>query len=175
LTIFEIGNKRYRFGAGDARLALAGYAFGSREVMPSRAKILRGAFSRELAPVWGYRTYDCVLPSTGEDFSDLDILVAAGLNGRLDAPAVAALQLATRRAFPALADAASAGKEFADLSSEELGDRPAEGTVGRLLAEAWLQMMATPNVGVALTHKYYSRCFTLSVRTCPLCVRSAGG
>lgn len=150
---FEIGRGTFRFAAADARLALAGYAFGTREIQPSRAPALRDAFERELAPRWGYLTYDCVRPSAGDDFSDQDILVAAGLNGRLDVAAFGALQLATRRAAPALADAAQAGTDFADLTSGELADSPAEGTIGWSLTEAWRQMMATPDVGVALTHK----------------------
>jgi hypothetical protein len=77
--------------------------------------------------VWGYRTYGCVLASAGDDFSDLDILAASGLNGRLHARAIAALQLATRRAAPALGDAAKAGKEFTGLPFDELGDSPAKG------------------------------------------------
>jgi hypothetical protein len=151
---FEIGAGRYRFSLKDARLAVAGYAFGTREIAPpSTPKILRGAFEPELVPRWGYRTFDCIPASEGEAFSDSDILVAAGLNGRLDVDSVAALRVATTRATGFVAAAARAAKNFGDLHYDELGDRPPEGTAGKLMMLAWRQMMATPNVGIALTHK----------------------
>lgn len=147
----EIGSGKFQFSTGDARLAVAGYAFGTRVIEPDRT--MAGAFEPELAPLWGYRTYDCVPASAGDDFSNLDILVAAGLNGRLDISAVGALQVAARRAAPWLARAVRAGMDFADLPRGDLADDPPHGTVGWSLSEAWRQMMATPDVGVALTHK----------------------
>jgi Family of unknown function (DUF6308) len=150
---FQICGGKFRFSVADARLAVAGYAFGTRSVLPGQAGVLRGAFEPEPAPRWGYRTYDCVAASTGDDFTDLDILVASGLNGRLDVASVGALQLACRRAAHPLAKATLAGEDFANLTCGELAARPAEATTGWWLSEAWRQMMATPDVGTALTHK----------------------
>jgi hypothetical protein len=125
----------------EAKSALAGYAFGVRAV------------GDEMAPRWGYRTYDCVPASPGPDFSNLDILVAAGLNGQLDVDAIGALQIATRRAAPYLAQAADRRQAFCELTLAELSDSPQAGTEGWLLTQAWQQMMKTPDVGRALTHK----------------------
>jgi Family of unknown function (DUF6308) len=137
----SIAGGRWTFTLGDAKAAVAGYAFAVRVV------------GDELAPRWGYRTYDCVPASPGPDFSDLDILVAAGLNGELDVDAIGALQLATRRAAPYLAAAADRGQEFTELTLAELSDNPRAGTTGWLLTQAWQQMMNTADVGRALTHK----------------------
>jgi hypothetical protein len=76
----------------EAKAAVAGYAFGTAETA--------GPSGTELRPRWAYRTYDCIPASPGETFSDLDILVAAGLNARLTAWSIAAAQLAVRRAAP---------------------------------------------------------------------------
>jgi hypothetical protein len=114
---------------------------------------MTGAFEPELAPCWGYRTYDCIPASAGDDFSDVDILVASGLNGQLNITAVGALQVAVRRAATWLAHAARARTDFADLARGELADDPPHDTIGWALTEAWRQMMATPDIGIALTHK----------------------
>jgi Family of unknown function (DUF6308) len=137
----SLAAKRWTITLDEAKAAVAGYAFAVREV------------GEERAPRWGYRTYDCVPASPGPDFSDLDILVAAGLNGELDVAAIGALQLATRRAAPYLAEAADRGQELGRLTLAELADNPPAGTTGWLLDKAWKQMMSTPDVGRALTHK----------------------
>jgi hypothetical protein len=148
---FDIGNGRFRFSASDARAPSPGTP--SARASSSRIGLWPGAFEPELAPRWGYRTYNCIPASAGDDFSELDILVARGLDGRLEIPAVAALQVAVRRASPWLAQAARIGTDFADLPRGELADDPPHGTVGWSLTGAWRQMMATPDVGLALTHK----------------------
>jgi hypothetical protein len=68
-------------------------------------------------------------------------------------PAIGALQLATHRAGPLLASAAARGQEYTGLALAELADDPPGGTTGRLLNLAWREMMRTPDIGVALTHK----------------------
>lgn len=137
----SIARRRWTITLDEAKAAVGGYAFAVREV------------NAELAPRWAYRTYDCIPASSRPDFSDLDILVAAGLNGDLDVAAIGALQLATRRAGPYLARAAVQGPEFDKLTLAELADNPPPGTTGWLLDQAWQQMMSTPDVGRALTHK----------------------
>jgi len=160
----EIGVGQFHISPDDARLAVLGYAFGTREVRPS-PKAFSGAFEQELAPRWGYCTHDCIARSDDTEFTDLDVLVAAGLNGRLGVDSVAALKLATGRAAGSVAAAAKivavaaraandgVRLSFADLASNELAGDPPEGSIGALLAQAWRQMMSTPGVGVALTHK----------------------
>lgn len=137
----SLARGRWQFTLAEAKAAVAGYAFAMR------------AIGSERAPWWAYRTYDCVPASPGPGFSDLDILVAAGLNGRLDVSAIGALQLATHRAGPLLASAAARGQVFTGLALAELADDPPGGTTGRLLNLAWREMMSTPDIGVALTHK----------------------
>jgi hypothetical protein len=68
-------------------------------------------------------------------------------------PRWGALQLAVKRAAAPLAEAARRGKDFTSLTSEELADDPPPDTAGWYLTRAWSQMMDTPDVGVALTHK----------------------
>ena len=137
----SLAAERWTIGLDEVKAAVAGYAFAVRDVGDERA------------PRWAYRTYDCVPASPGPDFSDLDIMVAAGLNGELDVAAIGALHLATRRAGPYLAQAAGRGQEFGRLTLGELADNPPAGTAGWLLNEAWKQMMSTPDAGRALTHK----------------------
>ena len=57
-------------------------------------------------------------------FSDLDILVAAGLNAQLGVNAIGALQVATRQAGPLLAAAAERGLAFTELPLDKLADAP---------------------------------------------------
>ena len=82
----RIGAGRWEIPLDDAKAAVAGYAFAEQEL------------GEEQAPKWGYRTFDCIPASPGAEFSDLDILVAAGLNAQLDVNAIVALRLATGRA-----------------------------------------------------------------------------
>lgn len=42
------------------------------------------AFASHTVPRYAYRAYDCVPASDGSRFSDLDLLVTAGLNARVD-------------------------------------------------------------------------------------------
>src|ERR1022692_3208031 len=121
-----IGAGRIEIKPECARLAVLGYAFDPREVQPSPGKSFRGAFEPQAASHWGYRTYDCIARSEGEEFNDLDVLVAAGLNGRVGVDSVAALRLAAGRAAEPLAIAVRAARDrgnltFADLDSQELG------------------------------------------------------
>lgn len=104
-------------------------------------------------PRWAYRTFGCIPASPGADFSDLDILVAAGLNAQPDVNAIGALQLATRKAAPYLATAAARGPAFTELPPTELGNDPSGGSTGWLLTQAYEQMLATRHVGRARAHK----------------------
>ena len=118
----RIGAGRWEISLDDAKAAVAGYAFAERKA------------GDELAPRWGYRTFDCIPASPGAGFSDLDILVAAGLNAQLGVNAIGALQVATRQAGPLLAAAAERGPAFTELPLEELADAPPPGSTGWLLA-----------------------------------------
>jgi hypothetical protein len=117
-----IGAGRWDIPLDDAKAAVAGYAFAERRL------------GDEKAPKWGYRTFDCIPASPGAEFSDLDITVAAGLNAQLDIDAIAALQLATRRAQPYLTAAVEREQRFTELPPAELNDEPPRGSTGWLLA-----------------------------------------
>jgi hypothetical protein len=136
-----------------AKLLVAGFAFGTRPVAPKPKLFPQQPFQPVQLPRWGYQTYDCVPASESEEFSDIDLFVAAGLNGRLDVAAITALPNATSRAGPHFWNAAHFGVNLADLSSAELADSPPSNSVGAELIAAWQQMTATPEIGIALTHK----------------------
>lgn len=112
----RIGAGRWEISLDDAKAAATGYAFAGRKTGNGQA------------PKWGYRTFDCIPPSPGADFSDLDILVAAGLNAQLGVNAIGALQVATRQAAPLLAEAAERGPVFTELPLDELTGTPPPGT-----------------------------------------------
>jgi hypothetical protein len=140
--LIRIASGRWAIPLENAKAAVAGYAFATRPV-----------HEQDRAPKWAYKTYDCVPASPGEDFSDLDIFVADGLNAHLDVNAVGALQVAVRRAARDLADAARHQHQLVDLPVEELSDDPPPDSIGWLLTRAYRQMESTRYVGLARAHK----------------------
>ena len=151
MAMIEMAVGQLRLTQDQARLAVAGYAFGSCTIHPKKA--FDGAFQADRVPRWGYQTFDCVPASAGEEFNVADVLVASGLNGRLDVRAIAVLHSAANRAAGPLATAERLQPSFADMSSAELSDHPPDSSAGEALSRAWQQMMATRRVGTALTHK----------------------
>jgi hypothetical protein len=130
-----------QYSLADAKESVAGYAFADRPVRTATA------------PKWGYRTYDCIQAGPGPGFEPTDILVPAGLNGRLDVKAIGALQGVMPRVKPLMAEAASRAPDFTGLELSELADRPPSGSVGSLLTQSWALMKDTTGIGTALTHK----------------------
>ncbi len=119
--------------------------------MLTLSRRFRGAFTAH--HVYAYRTYDCVPASTGPRFSDLDLLVSAGLNARPDVTALAALRSFADRAARHLEAAHALQPDFLQLARTELGDDPPEQSAGWHLREAWRQGMATPWQDVARVYK----------------------
>jgi len=132
---------------------VAGYAFGTEAVSFDPQGRVPVGDAPTLAPVprWGYRSYDCV-PTTSGPLTELDMLVANGLNGQLDLSAC----LAVRAVAPAV-DAALARIPvdlcFWQLGAGDVAAVPAPESDAWWIWRAWWLLIGTPGVGIALTHK----------------------
>jgi hypothetical protein len=149
--MFRLAGSSAVYSYDEARATVESYALATREIAPK--KRWADAFEVEQIRLSGYWTYDCVPPSEGVLFSDLDLLVTAGLNARVDARTVALLRSFADRAAEHLDAAHTAQPDFLDYSRDELGGDPPADTAGRYLNEAWRQGMATPKLGLARVHK----------------------
>ncbi len=112
-----------------------------------------GAFASEEVPRFAYRAYDCIPASEGSEFTDLDLLVTAGLNARIDMRALARLRSFAGRAAADLDLAHTMQPDFLDLARDEVGNNPLPGSAGWHLYRAWEQGMATPMLEIARVHK----------------------
>lgn len=142
------------FSEEEARLIIAGYALGRTErIQLKPIEGCEGLTDSDLDfPRWGYRTYDCILPSPGSTCEPIDYLVVSGLNGQIDVSAVAALQVACPLAFAELSKV-SGDVGFWELDEDRLTAFPKERCREQHLWRAWCHMMTMPQLGVALTHK----------------------
>jgi hypothetical protein len=131
--------------------AVREYAFGTVTIDPDPQ--FPGAFAPHTVPRYAYRTYDCIPASDGPGFSDLDLLVTAGLNARIDMTTFVRLRSFADRAADHLDAAHHLQPDFVRLHRDEVGDDPPEGSAGWHLFEAWRQGMATPGLRVARVHK----------------------
>lgn len=141
----------------EAFFVVLGYAFGTR---PFKWRRPRGAIgerpSATTARRWGYQTYDCVDRHPGTALAGADLLVAAGLNARIDVSVVASLLAVEPEASEALASLPPEGGNvrFWDLERDDLtGQPPEEGSLAWQLWRAWSVLMGAGDVGVAVTHK----------------------
>jgi hypothetical protein len=83
----------------EEQLVLAGYCFGTREVARKKPTDHRGQHIQPYLAIdplqamagFGYTTYDCVDADQGPSLRPVDLLVPAGLNGRLDVDVLAGL------------------------------------------------------------------------------------
>lgn len=135
------------------------YCFSEIPRPPKPLRDTYGVQYRDLHfPRFAYRTYDCVPPEPGRDLSPTDLLIAAGLNGQVDASAYAGLQLGAPQGSHHL-QAIDEKVTFWSLPPESI-DGPETGppdphgfSDSYHLHAAWSAMMQIPHVGVALTHK----------------------
>ena len=75
-----------RYSETDAFETVREYAFAT---VPLKAiDRFSNEFEPHRVPAYAYRTYDCIPASPGAQFSDLDVLIGAGPNARLDVRAV---------------------------------------------------------------------------------------
>ncbi|WP_155387636.1 DUF6308 family protein [Catellatospora paridis] len=130
---------------------VSAYAFATETLDPGPR--FPYAFTPHPVPRYGYRTYDCVPSSPGPAFTDLDLLVSAGLNADLNVRTLVRLRSFADRAAEHLEAAHRIQPDFLLLPRDELGDSPPQGTAGWHLHEAWRQGTATPGLKVARVHK----------------------
>ena len=141
------------FDIDQVKNVLAGYAFATRELRfrPPKSMPLGETPDLSAVPRWAYRSFDCV-GSTSGPLSDGDLLIAAGLNGRLSSEKF----LAMRAVAPLVSDALAsmpADQTFWDLHRDHIKAVPPEGSPAYGLWRAWRLMEGTPGIGVALSHK----------------------
>lgn len=147
----------YDLDREDAFHAVLGYAFCARPFVWRKPRRGTGAGPEAQSMCrWAYRTYDCVEPHPDEGLAGIDLFVAAGLNARLDASAVASLIAVEPEVSAALRHLPprGAGPSFWELNRDHLhGRRPSSDSAEWPLWRAWTVMMGAPDIGVALTHK----------------------
>jgi hypothetical protein len=137
---------------------VAGYAFDDVEFTVHAAPGVPEALSLT-RPQWAYRTYDCIPPSGGSEFSDLDLLVVDGLNAQLDASQLGAMQAIRPQLGEAIAalDGAETttpgSTTFWLLDPEHVRTAPPFGTPGWWIWRAWALLMGTAGIGITVTHK----------------------
>src|SRR4051812_13948080 len=88
--VVTIGGREYALDQG--KNVLLGYAFSRSPAQFDAAQ--RTAFGEPPALQlhrWAYHSYDCISPSPG-DFTEIDFLVASGLNGQLSAEPIMAMR-----------------------------------------------------------------------------------
>ncbi len=149
--MFSLAGGAAAYSAAEALDTVREYAFGTVTIDPDSR--FPGAFEPHTVPRYAYRTYDCVPASDGRGFTDLDLLVTAGLNARIDMTAFVRLRSFADRAAGHLDAAHQVQPDFLRLDREEVGDDPPRGSAGWYLFEAWRQGMATPGLRVARVHK----------------------
>jgi hypothetical protein len=149
--VFSLAGGAATYSAAEALESVREYAFGTVTIDPDLR--FPGAFAPHTVPRYAYRTYDCVPASDGPGFSDLDLLVTAGLNARIDVATFVRLRSFADRAAGHLDAAHQLQPDFLQLDRDEVGDDPPQGSAGSHLLEAWRQGMATPGLKLARVHK----------------------
>jgi hypothetical protein len=149
--VFMLAGGAAAYSAAEALDAVREYAFATVPIVADAR--FPDAFEPHEVPKYAYRAYDCVPASPGRRFSDLDLLVGAGLNARIDMAAFVRLRSFADRAAGYLDIAHRRQPDFLQLTRDEVGDDPPEGSAGWHLNRAWRQGMATPELDVARVHK----------------------
>lgn len=149
--MFSLAGGAAMYSATEALETVCEYAFDTVMIDPDPR--FPHAFAPHAVPRYAYRTYDCVPASDGPGFSDLDLLVTAGLNARVDMPTFVRLRSFADRAAEHLDAAHQLQPDFLRLQRDGVGDDPPEASAGWHLFEAWRQGIATPGLNVARVHK----------------------
>jgi hypothetical protein len=144
----------YDYSERAAKAVITGYAFARTQAVAieAAAGCPESSDKQQDFPRWGYETYDCIPAGPDASCHPVDYLIASGLNGRLDVPAVASLQFACPLAFEELSRV-DPDIFFWNLDPDRLAQFPDVDCAERYLWLAWCHMMSTPELGVALTHK----------------------
>jgi hypothetical protein len=147
----QLGRRYRHLLRSEALDVVQEYAFDTMTIGPNPQ--FPGAFAPHTVPRYAYRTYDCVPASDGPGFSDLDLLVTAGLNARMDMTTIVRLRSFAERTADHLDAAHRLQPDFLRLSRDEVSDHPPGRSAGWHLLEAWRQGMATPGLRVARVHR----------------------
>ena len=95
-----------------------------------------------------------LLPAVeGPALSGIDVLIAAGLNGRVNVTRAAGILAVGDCVGERIEALDRMGGCFWELDEAQLGDTPSEGSAGYHLREAWKILMDLDKVGVAIAHK----------------------
>jgi hypothetical protein len=142
------------YSLDEARAVIAGYAFATRPFAwrpPQGQSSLGEPPGARRVPIWAYETYDQVQGGKSQHAEATDILVAAGLNGRIDSKLFAVIKAVLPEAFRALGEVPD-DVTFWDLPREDLWNPP-PGSHSWYLLRAWWLLAGAPGVKVARTHK----------------------
>jgi hypothetical protein len=150
-VVFNLAGGAAAYSVDDAFDAVREYAFATVPIAADAR--FPDAFEPHEVPKYAYRAYDCVPASPGRRFTDLDLLVGAGLNARIDMTVFVRLRSFADRAAGHLDVAHRRQPDFLQLTPDEVDDDPPEGSAGWHLNRAWQHGMATPELDVARVHK----------------------
>lgn len=137
-----------------AKSVIAGYAWGTTPMRhKKRDRWLSEPPKVAEVPRWAYATYDCIEPSEGPALSAQDLLVVAGLNGRITSDSLASMLAVADEVGDCLA--AMDSKEprtFWDIDQEDI-DNPKPESVSYWMTRAWALMTSMPGIDLAISHK----------------------
>ncbi len=107
-----------------------------------------------------YRTYDCIPAANGSSLAGVDLLVAAGINGRIDVDVVASLLTVAAEVSESIARLdEQPSRAFWDLEEVEVSvvaarsSPPPPGTFAYNLGRAWFLIRSVPDCGESVAHK----------------------
>lgn len=134
---------------------IAGYCFGQEALDPKTPP--SGAVGPPLSTrhvgAFAYRTYDCIAPSPTNTLDPIDVLVANGLNARMQASAIGAV-LSVADEVSAVLKEIPPTQTFWDLPRNDILSAPDEraGPAWHLW-RGWTILMSLRGVDIATTHK----------------------
>lgn len=134
---------------------IAGYCFGQETLHPKTPpnRAVGPPLSTRHVGAFAYRTYDCIAPSPGDTLEPIDVLVANGLNARMQASAIGAI-LAVADEISAELKEIPSNQTFWDLPQKDILSAPDEGSGPAWhLWRAWTILMSLHGVDIATTHK----------------------
>lgn len=132
---------------------IAGYCFGQEALKPRAPSTgaVGPALPARQVGVFAYRTYDCIAPGAWGTLEPIDVLVANGLNARMQASAIGAVLIVVDEISAELKGIPET-QTFWDLPRDDIIEAPAEGPAWHLW-RLWTILMSLPGVDVAITHK----------------------
>lgn len=162
IELVGVDGDKVSYSEGEARAALAGYAFGHAKLswkppsgLPPESDLGRPPTVSERHR-WGYWSFDCVPTSTSQ-VSVEDIVVTAALDTRVGSDAVLGLEAIRQDLNETLAHIPET-TTFWQLPAKDFGKRPpAPGTVAWWTWRAWVLLMGLRGVDRAITHKLLHR------------------